>query len=114
MGRGEEAVKPAQPDHGEVKRPDTKNAPHIKRWNEDGTGVALFAQQQLRNQIGAKKEKDADAKFPGAPDGPDLGGLVEVPYEAMGDKDQQKSQDPENIEARTVETVPSSGWSPAR
>ena len=68
-------------------------------------GFALFAQQQFRNEIGAKKEKDADAKFSGSANGSELSGFIEVPNQAMRNKYQQESQGPENIEARAVETI---------
>ena len=41
--RRKEPVKGAEGDHGEVERPDTKDSPHIKRWDKDGVGMALFA-----------------------------------------------------------------------
>ncbi|MDT7810532.1 MAG: hypothetical protein QOH35_2823 [Acidobacteriaceae bacterium] len=105
MAGREQTVNPAHADHGEVKRPDTKNTPQIKGWNADSIRIALFTQQQLRNQVRAKKEKDADAEFPRASDGSELSGLVEVPDQAMGKENQQKSEDTENIQARTVKTV---------
>jgi hypothetical protein len=104
-----QTVKPAHADHGEVKRSDAKNPSHIKGWNTNRIRIVLFTQQQFRNQVRAEKEKDADAKFPRTSDGSELGGLVEVPDQAMGKEDQQKSNDAENIKARTVKTV--SSWS---
>jgi hypothetical protein len=105
MGGRKEPVNAAHADHREVEGPDAKNPPRIERGNVDGTCFALFAQQQFRNQVGAKKEKDADAEFSGTPDGSELSGFIEVPYQPMGNKYQQKSQGPENIEARAVETI---------
>ena len=105
MGGREEPVKPAQPNHGEVERPDAKDAPHIERGNMDGMGFPLFPQQEFRNQVGAEKEEDADAKFSGSADGSELRGLIELGYQPMRNKYQQKSKGPENIEARTVEAI---------
>ena len=68
-------------------------------------GIALLAQQQFRDQIGAKKEKDADAKFPGTRDGSELGGFVELRHQAMRKEHEQKGKSAKNIEARAVESI---------
>ena len=57
MAGEEQTTKPARGDHGEIERPDAKYPPHVKRWNVDGTGVPLFPQQELGNEVRAKKEK---------------------------------------------------------
>ncbi len=68
-------------------------------------GFALFSQQQFCDQVGAEKEEDADAEFSRSANGSELRRLVEFRYQPVRNKYQQKSQGPENIEARAVEAI---------
>ena len=88
MAGEEQTTKPARGDHGEIERPDAKYPPHVKRWNVDGARVPLFPQQQLGNEVRAKKEKDGDPKFPHARDRTGLGGLVDIRHQAMSNEHQ--------------------------